>query len=169
MKTIVIDPGHGGKDCGAIGFGKFEKDLNLRFALRLEDALKNRYEIIMTRTTDVFVSLADRAKTEPNALFVSIHHNSVMNGVASGIEVFYRGDKERVGSKLLATRLSEEISLAGNLPNRGAKNGKFRVLSRPSTAVLLELGFMSNPIELEKITSEKYIKSAIDAILKVLP
>ena len=77
-KVIVLDPGHGGKDPGAIFSGLYEKTLNLDIAKRVQALLKEdkRFEVYMTRENDVFVELIDRAKfaNDKNAnLFVSIH------------------------------------------------------------------------------------------------
>ncbi len=91
---VVIDPGHGGKDPGAIGSrGTKEKDVNLYIAIRLRDALtRSGIEAVMTRETDVFIPLEERAqicrRQSPDA-FVSIHANAAESVSATGIETFY--------------------------------------------------------------------------------
>jgi len=92
--TIVLDPGHGGKDPGACsGYGVREKDLVLGIALSLRKRLEHvGYKVVMTRERDVFVSLGDRtmwANRAEAALFVSIHANASRNPLASGIETYY--------------------------------------------------------------------------------
>ena len=92
---ICLDPGHGGSDPGAVGFGLLEKDMNLDIALRLRDLLEadtadtfggGEWEVLMTRSTDVDVSLAQRvqlANAWPADRFVSIHCNGFSSSAAS--------------------------------------------------------------------------------------
>jgi N-acetylmuramoyl-L-alanine amidase len=92
--TIVLDPGHGGKDPGATGVaGLREKDVVLRVALALRDRLvRAGHQVILTRDGDVFVPLDKRtllANRAGAALFVSIHANASRNRAASGIETYY--------------------------------------------------------------------------------
>ena len=95
VRTIVIDPGHGGKDPGAIGFsGLQEKDIVLKVAKKVADILKKEspYTVILTRDRDVFIPLEERtaiANTKEADLFVSIHANSAPNKKAKGIETYY--------------------------------------------------------------------------------
>lgn len=93
--TIVIDAGHGGKDPGAIGWKKLqEKDVVLQVAKKLEERLRasNKYRIVMTRSTDVFIPLEERtaiANARKADLFVSIHANASFNRERSGIETYF--------------------------------------------------------------------------------
>ncbi len=96
IKTIVIDPGHGGKDPGAIGFSKksYEKDITLDIALKLRDLITKNSDIkvFLTRDDDRFVSLRERTEfaNEVKAnLFISLHINAHTNNDVSGIEVYY--------------------------------------------------------------------------------
>ncbi|MGQ1889761.1 N-acetylmuramoyl-L-alanine amidase family protein [Thermophagus sp. OGC60D27] len=97
LKTVVIDPGHGGKDTGAVGRQHKEKDIVLDIALRVKDYLKKylpELNVIMTREKDVFVPLDERARiaNENDAdLFVSIHANSIRNSRIYGAETFVLG------------------------------------------------------------------------------
>jgi len=97
IRTIVIDPGHGGKDPGAIGrTGAEEKEITLRVALKLRDLIVKRLgkKVLMTRDRDVFIELEDRAKfaNRNNAdLFVSIHVNSHPQRAVKGLEVYHFG------------------------------------------------------------------------------
>ncbi len=93
---IVIDPGHGGRDPGAIGYsGTFEKDRALEIALLVRDILSIRrpdLEIIMTRSTDCYVSLGARTRLANSMkadLFISIHCNAAVNSSANGFETFF--------------------------------------------------------------------------------
>lgn len=98
IRTIVIDPGHGGKDTGAIGRrGTEEKDITLRVGLRLRDLITTRIgkRVLMTRDKDVFVELEDRAKfanSKDADLFVSIHVNSHPQRATKGLEVYHFGE-----------------------------------------------------------------------------
>lgn len=90
--TIVLDAGHGGKDSGAVGNGYKEKDLALDVVLELYKNLKRDYNVILTRNTDEFIALNERARigNDHNAnLFVSVHLNASKNRNANGAEVFY--------------------------------------------------------------------------------
>lgn len=96
VHTIAIDPGHGGIDGGtSISFGMVEKDLTLDIGLRLKSILEDRgFSVIMTRTEDVRVSLAERARIANSAradLFVSVHVNWLPKRSARGFETYYLG------------------------------------------------------------------------------
>ena len=100
VRTIVLDPGHGGKDPGAVAGRLKEKTLVLDICKRLERLLKNEYKIYMTRRTDVFIPLEARtafANQKGADLFVSVHVNLARSSKAEGIETFYlslASDKE---------------------------------------------------------------------------
>ncbi|GAB6161486.1 N-acetylmuramoyl-L-alanine amidase [Desulfothermus naphthae] len=93
IKTIMIDPGHGGKDPGAICRGLKEKDINLRLAKILGTILRRKgFKVLYTRTTDKFIPLEERtvmANTMGADLFISIHVNAHRNRRIRGIEVYY--------------------------------------------------------------------------------
>ena len=96
--TIVVDPGHGGRDSGARGNGYNEKDIALQVATRLANNLRQDYNVIMTRDSDFFVPLDTRAKigNDANAdFFISIHLNSGSGSSANGTEVFYFSKKDQ--------------------------------------------------------------------------
>jgi N-acetylmuramoyl-L-alanine amidase len=98
VKIIVIDPGHGGKDPGAVGrSGMAEKDITLFVALRLRDLILRHLKkgVLMTRDRDVFIELEDRAKFANNMgadLFVSIHVNSHPQRSTKGLEIYHFGE-----------------------------------------------------------------------------
>lgn len=95
VRRIVVDPGHGGHDPGAVGpDGVQEKDVVLAIGLKLAAILREelRVDVVMTRSTDVFIPLEERTAiaNKVNAdLFVSIHANASLNRAASGIETYY--------------------------------------------------------------------------------
>ena len=95
---VVIDPGHGGKDPGAIGFnGTFEKDINLKFAKIIRSVLSsNNIKVKLTRTDDRYLYLRDRINFAEKAkadLFISIHADASKNKKASGFSIFSLSDK----------------------------------------------------------------------------
>ncbi len=108
VAKIVIDPGHGGKDCGSIGWnGIMEKDVTLAIAKRLKEDIEQRLatEVILTRDRDVFVPLEQRtaiANVEQADLFISIHSNSSKNDKIAGIESFYLGLTREPRAQMLA-------------------------------------------------------------------
>jgi len=133
IKKIVIDPGHGGKDPGAIGKGGIrEKDLVLDIAQRLKRILRSQgYEVVMTRDSDEFIPLsrrsdiANRAKAD---LFVSIHANANRSRWIRGFEVYHPRDKsEEVIPKLVSDR--DSLRLLNDLQiSRSSQNAKSIVL-----------------------------------------
>ncbi|WP_052507015.1 N-acetylmuramoyl-L-alanine amidase [Desulfonatronovibrio magnus] len=93
VRTIMIDPGHGGKDPGAVHRGVLEKDVVLRMAKILGEQLKSQgFEVLYTRTTDVFVPLEERtamANSQNVDLFISVHANAHRSNNIRGFEVYY--------------------------------------------------------------------------------
>ena len=91
-KTIILDPGHGGRDKGAVYGGVRESDLNLKTALKAERYLKSAgYKVVLTRRRDCYVSLARRASIANryrNAVFISIHYNASHHSSVRGGETF---------------------------------------------------------------------------------
>jgi N-acetylmuramoyl-L-alanine amidase len=190
VETIVLDPGHGGHDRGAISRFGFEKDFALDVALRALEA--QRYKVVMTRSSDIFVPLEERADIAnriPNSVFVSIHFNSSnTNAAASGFEIFSiaprgapasndgpheRDLREEPGNvvDLPSTALAATVyhSLLGHIPifDRGLKHARFAVLrlcTRP--AVLVECGFVSNGPESELIGSPAWRRKLAEAIVE---
>lgn len=95
--TIAIDPGHGGKDPGAVGFKKYyEKDIVLSIGKYLQEELGKDFNIVMTRSTDKFVTLSERSRIANRAkadLFISLHVNAARDSKAEGMEIFYFSKK----------------------------------------------------------------------------
>ncbi len=170
---IVIDPGHGGSDPGAEGNGLVEKVKALEYALELGKCLqKLGFTVDYTRTTDVYVSLADRAIRANNFgadIFVSWHFNC-FNGIAKGIEVFSIG-YVGTGAKL-AYAVVAEMAAATGAVNRGAKIANFQVLRDTNMpAILIEGGFLDSS-DADLIKTEEYKRNcmigATKGICKVL-
>lgn len=188
LPTIVIDPGHGGEDEGTKGFGLKEKELSLDVAFRLERLLQGHYfQTVLTRRSDVFMSLADRvalANRQEHALFVSIHFNESKEGLASGAETFFADQKPSpavlwnwetmvgrdsppppdTGEGLAA---SVQEAMAAGLPvvNRGSKSGNLYVIRNVRCpGVLVEAGFVSNPLDAERLKDADYREKLAEAI-----
>lgn len=157
---IVLDAGHGGKDQGTCAGDILEKDINLAVTLKLAEKLKeNGAEVLLTRETDVKIELEDRAKLaneEKADLFVSIHCNYYEDSTQiKGLECYYRETSEE--GKELAERVSHAFDGIDEVENRGLKTADYRVLRKTDMpAVLIELGYMSNPEECKKLTDEDY-------------
>lgn len=122
--TVVIDPGHGGRDVGALGRVSKEKDINLKVALALGDLIKKNYpgiKVVYTRSKDTFVELGRRAAIANKAkadLFISIHTNSTAAGrkgtTAQGTETFTLGMHRVADNLAVAKRENSVITLETN-------------------------------------------------------
>ncbi|OES44918.1 N-acetylmuramoyl-L-alanine amidase [Domibacillus iocasae] len=170
-QTIIIDPGHGGTDPGAVGFGLHEADVVLKTGLKVNNLLKQTpFNVKMTRSTDTFVSLTGRsnfAKNQGGDVFVSIHANAA-TASASGTETFYYSAATNpyvADSKLLAAKIQNRMIAAWNLKNRGVKSGNYSVLRENNMpAALAELGFITNKSDNAKLASDYWLNSISKAI-----
>ena len=167
---IVLDPGHGGKESGASGpTGYLEKDVNLIISQLLRDELVKRgAKVVMTRDDDRDVSLGERQviiNTEEPAIALSIHHNSLPdNGDAEktkGFGTFWYHPQ----SHSLAVFLQNYVVKKLSKPSYGVFWNNL-ALTRPhaAPAVLLELGFMSNPDEFEEIVNPQAQKKMANTL-----
>jgi len=158
-KKIVLNPGHGGRDPGAISSnGKYEKNVNLNVSLKLSNILKKLgAEVIMTRENDVYINRIDRVAVadEVNAdIMFSIHHNSLNNSNYYGMSTYYDTKNNKNGSK--SSQLAESIydSVVGinSIYRDGIYDRNFEVLRSTNVpSALIEIGFMSNDWEEENI------------------
>lgn len=173
--TIVLDAGHGGKDSGGLSKdGYMEKVPTLKVAKRLSEKLKDKgYEVIMTRDSDVYIELLDRAGISNDSeaeLFLSIHFNCSVNTEASGVETFYASEKtvgiKSVEQKPFAQEIQRAVISATRAKSRGVKDGSsYLVLNKTNTvAALVELGFLSNLEELDKIKDDEYIDKLVEGV-----
>jgi len=148
-RTIVIDAGHGGFDRGGVpGQRISEKDKCLDVAQRLKRILQAEgYRVIMTRDSDVFIPLPTRvaiANSYRGANFVSIHFNCASRVGANGIETYYYSSD----SASLAASIHRNVVSGAPSENRGIRRRGFYVLRRTAIpAVLVECGFLTNPME----------------------
>ncbi|OGO90644.1 MAG: hypothetical protein A2Y17_02835 [Clostridiales bacterium GWF2_38_85] len=170
---IIIDPGHGGEDRGAIANGLAEKDLNLAVAMKLNQFfILSGYTVIMTRTDDVllykegqedrkkFYDLRNRleiAEKYENCIFISIHMNKFPLQSSHGLQVFYSDNDE--SSQVLAEMIQNESKLLDPTNTRKIKhdNNTIYILEKiTKPAVLVECGFISNYEESRLLVDEQY-------------
>ncbi len=165
--TVVIDPGHGGHDRGAVRAGRHpEKIYALDVARRVASRLHRAgFRVIMTRNRDAFVSLSGRcaiANRQRQAVFISIHFNAAARRGADGIETFYYGRR----AYRLAASVHRRLVVAAGTDNRGVRRRPFYVLRHTRCpAILIEAGFLSNPREGARIAhSPTHRQRLADAI-----
>ena len=180
-KVIVVDPGHGGNDSGAIGAnGIEEKQVTLKIT-RLIAELSNKnndqtVEIYQTRYSDTSISLRDRAKMAKALkadLFLSLHCNHSNNADARGVEVFVAnsGSKFSDESVWLAFHLQDGLNRKLGFESRGVKFANFQVLRETidvMPSVLVELGFLSNKDETDYFKADKNLLAIAFSILTEL-
>jgi N-acetylmuramoyl-L-alanine amidase len=182
VTLVVLDPGHGGQDSGAMCGGILEKDLTLDVAQRVDRLLQAQgAATLMTRNGDNYVSLADRAALGNRAqdcIFVSIHFNEGNKNTSAGVETYYaehrmpaipqlaswlpflqRASLETpdLESQSLAESIQEALVARTQAVNRGTKAEQFFVIANVRhPAVLVEGGFLTNKEDIAKLASEDY-------------
>ncbi|MEQ2528574.1 N-acetylmuramoyl-L-alanine amidase [Bacillaceae bacterium CLA-AA-H227] len=176
-KTIVLDPGHGGSDSGAVGNGITEKNLNLNVSLALKAKLESMgAKVILTRSTDVFIPLNDRPLVSQNVnadLFVSIHTNSSTSSSATGVETYYseapyngENNPYPIESKRLAQSIQNHLTQETYMRSRGIDDAGFIVIRKNIVpSVLVELGFLSSPSDATIMLQSDYKDKAAQGIL----
>jgi N-acetylmuramoyl-L-alanine amidase len=168
-KTIVIDPGHGGIDSGAIGFrhGTLEKRLNLETAKLAAAKLKSAgAKVVLTRSDDRYLTLPFRvgiAHQYDADAFISLHYNSSFYPGARGINSFYYNRQQEY---TMANTLQQELVQHTGLYNRGVRAGNYHVLrTNRQPSILLELGFLSNFQEEYTVRTKDHQEKVSQAIL----
>jgi N-acetylmuramoyl-L-alanine amidase len=214
VNTIIIDPGHGGSNTGAVGRdGTLEKEVALQLARMLRRRLEQRFpvRVVLTREEDVEIPLDTRssiANQFKGDLFVSLHLNSSPDPSSHGAETFFlslepsderaalavqlenQGSLPQVGDELydlqlilwdlaqssymaasqrLATLVQAELNETLGLRNRGVKQAPFRVLLGVAMpAILVELGFLSNPEEEKRLAEFAFRAELVDALVRAV-
>ena len=173
VQTIVIDPGHGGKDPGAIGSnGTREKDIVLDIALRLRDLLQKTggYKVLLTRDSDTFISLADRVKFANDHradLFVSLHINALPQKEFNVTETYYFGPPSDVHTLQLAEQENRGSEImTGDFKNMIKKIGN--VLKEQESATLattIQHKLFSNMQKYDRVIADNGIKIAPFVVL----
>ncbi|EJE11464.1 N-acetylmuramoyl-L-alanine amidase [Staphylococcus epidermidis] len=163
-KTIVLDPGHGGSDQGASSSTpskSLEKNYTLKTAKELKKLLnKEGAHVKMTRSNDKYVSLDDR--NIKGDAFISIHNDALDSSNANGVTVYWFKDKQET----LAQTLNSAIQKKALLTNRGSRQQNYQVLRQTDIpAVLLELGYISNPTDESMINDQLHRQVVEQAIV----
>ena len=210
VRRVVIDPGHGGKDPGALGRGRLrEKDVVLRIAKRVRERLRGQgLEVFLTRERDQYLTLEERTRRANQLdadLFVSIHANASRRRKTHGIETYlldtrYDRQTARVAARengttvdqlndlqmiLASLRLGYNERYAARLADQvhsglfkrvrrsyrtrdlGVKRGPFLVLFQADMpAILVEVGFVSNPTEAKRLRTDAFARAAAEGIAR---
>lgn len=162
---IVLDPGHGGKDPGAVGHGLQEKDVVLDLGLRVGALLKARgATVLYTRGIDVFIDLSERARmanTWKADFFLSLHVNAGGNPPGSGFESFIysgvNGGATAAYQNIIHRKIAAVFTSEG-LPDRGQKKGNLAVLRETNMpAALVEYGFINNPKDAKLLADSSFL------------
>lgn len=187
---VILDPGHGGQDSGATAGGLLEKDLTLDLAQRVGRLLGARgLSTLLTRTTDSYVSLGDRAQLinrANDAVLVSIHFNDGPRPEASGIETYFAAQqatgmpviaswlpflqkaanpRPNPASQSLARFIQQELVARTQAVDRGTKAQQFYVLANVRhPAVLVEGGFLTSKSDIGKLADAEYREQLATAI-----
>jgi len=217
VRTIVIDPGHGGLESGAKGkFGTLEKDITLPISWKLKAIIERNlaFRVVLTRDKDIYFSLDNRVALANNNkadLFISVHTNSSRRKNARGSETFFLSlnasdeearrlaylenssaeleeriegeDEDEIKmilwdmaqaaylqqSSQLAEFIQKELNLVLSTANRGIKQAPFKVLTGVACpAVLVEVAFISNPVEEKKLLTDEFQNKVAQAIYRGL-
>ena len=185
-RAIFLDPGHGGSDSGAVSNGLREKDLTLSVYNKVSSRLASLgYSVLTSRNTDKdvdLVSRADQANKSNADMFLSIHFNAGGRGASYGIETYYykarpeytpainkdkHNDPERLEkSRKLAQKIQQSLVSKTGAYDRGVKRETFAVLRETSIpSILVELGFIDNREEANKIKTNEYQEKLADGIV----
>ena len=185
-RSIFLDPGHGGSDPGAISGGVREKDLTLSVYNKVSSKLASLgYTVLTSRNVDKDVDLVDRADQANKAnadMLLSIHFNAGGRGIARGIETYYyqatadrvpkinkenHNNPERLErSRKLANKGQQNLLYQTGANDRGVKRASFTVLRETSIpSILVELGFIDNPEERNKIKTNEYQERLANGIV----
>lgn len=176
-RLIVLDAGHGGKDPGAISpNGNKEKDINLDITLKLNERLNSLgYKTVLTRDYDTFIDLYERpniANINNGDIFISIHSNAIADKNISGLQVLYcpatESTVKEVDNFPLADMIYKEVLAQTGAVDRGIiKRPKLVVLRETRMpAVLVEVGFITNPTEEKLILDSEYQDKIVEGIIR---
>ncbi|HUX47046.1 MAG TPA: N-acetylmuramoyl-L-alanine amidase [Desulfosporosinus sp.] len=181
---VMLDPGHGGYDPGAItNQGVYEKSINLQIAQKVKEMLgPSGIEVFLTREEDIdyvpdgvkgkttkkqidLNRRIDMAKKADADVFVSLHVNATATGQVSGSETFYHYQSE--SGKRLAELIQQEMIKIPGMNRRIAKPGNFYIIKNTSMpAVIVEVGYLSNVKEQKKLQQSWYQEQLARAIAK---
>jgi N-acetylmuramoyl-L-alanine amidase len=186
---VIIDPGHGGDDLGAVVKGLQEKNIALAVALKLRDKIKGDMPVVLTRENDNYVTLDNRLVESVDwngAVFVSIHLNKVRNKKLSGAVVYSFGPQKRGSwirrhkhpkvppmpappgieakeSAYLAASMVKTMR-AGGFRVEDAKSDYYVLKNPAQPSVLIEIGYLSNPEEAARLNDPAYQDKLVAAM-----
>lgn len=177
---VVLDCGHGGYDSGAVGGGYKEKDFTYSILYSYAKSYFNKsssnVKAYWTRYDDTFVTLNDRAayaKSVGADLFISLHMNSATSTSANGTEVFYSTSNNKtlsngLNSKKVATYFQTNLVSSLGMNSRGVKTANYVVIYKNTVpAVLVELGFISNSSDRQKLADASFQKKSAKKIYQL--
>ena len=169
--TVVVDAGHGGHDPGAVMAGVEEKDVVLDIALRIfELSQASPIQVVLTRSTDRYVDLKERVRFAERVgavLYISVHANYVSDPRVRGIEVYVDDTRPpsdpswRLAESVLGALVAETKAR-----NRGIRTQKLYLRHTDLPAVLVEVGYLSNPKERSLLLTPSYRERLARAILE---
>lgn len=205
VHTVVLDPGHGGSNEGAVGVASvYERFITMHTAFVLQNQLQERFpdlEVVLTRRSDVDLGLSERthlANLRDGDVLISLHYNAAVNPEAQGVEVFYLASEEPqpppigAGSQVqeaagattasiladmeqsrlhqlsgeLAVDLHRHLIRGTGAIDRGVRQAQFRVLRGAlMPAVVVELGFLTNPEEGMRVLEPEYTDRLVGALM----
>lgn len=175
--TIIIDPGHGGVDGGAVGYNDIvEKDINLSISLKLRNLFEaSGFNVVMSREDDRSIhdkdsetirekkvtDLHNRSKIlekYPDAVFISIHQNMYTESKYSGTQVFYSKNNEdsKILASLIQSNVKELLQPKNERVIKPAGKDLYILYHAKIPAVMVECGFLSNPEEAKKLSNSEY-------------
>lgn len=166
---VVIDPGHGGEDPGSKGAsGLYEKDFTLSLSKRVVERIKENpnLKVFMTRDDDSFISAKERYRPKfandlDADIYISIHGNTFTNSSVSGTETYYFKEE----SLEFASIIHQHLINATKFNDRGVKQEEYFVLKDTTMpAVLLEIGYLTNPKDEQTMFSDIFQETVADAI-----
>ena len=194
MTPVILDPGHGGDDQGAVVRGLQEKDIALVFAQKLKARLARNADlpVVLTRDTDRYVTLDNRLVNSVDmsgSLFVSLHLNQVKGKKAAGAIIYSYGPEQlrkwrkrrhpsvppmpapprgqATDSERLARTFSRNLRADGFKAE--SSKSDYYVLKNPSApSVLIELGYLNNPDEAAKLNDSAYQDKMVDSLAKAI-
>jgi N-acetylmuramoyl-L-alanine amidase len=167
-RTVVLDPGHGGHDSGAVNGQAIEKDINLSVAIKLADLLRGRgTNVVMTRTDDTFIPLDDRAGLANKLkadLFVSVHTNSNEKRTVRGVETYFFSNQSEAVAKTMLEALMAGLGEQPTWPV-AYRRRQLRVLTKNErTACLCEHGYLTFPKTHDLLIQDSYQQRIAEAL-----
>lgn len=184
---LIIDPGHGGNDIGALQNKIKESELVLILAKKIEILVHQKDPAIsvrLTRSQNQYVNLEDRVQNEASDLFLSLHANSSISNKVEGMEIYFQPDQkikstttveaiiedlESMGKTQRSLEFSKILQSHWSISSSVLRRSAFFVIEKAkSTAVLVEVGFLTNFAEAQKLATDEYQNQIAESIVKAI-